>query len=99
MVLSELNNIASKVNPEFMDLCEVVVVNVGDRYWIPQNNIWININRDLVLRDMDTYRRRMVLVNHRGEIVDTNMELCKECGVPILTGTYCKECSADLDEL
>ena len=96
MNISKLNEVASKVNPEFMELCEVLVVNVEDRYWIPQNNVWISVNRDTILRDMDSRRRRMVLVNDMGAILDTNMELCVECGVPVLTGTYCEECQDDM---
>lgn len=92
MVKSKLDAVVSKVNPEFMELCEVLVVKSEDRYWITQNNAWINVNRDVILSDMDSRRRRMVLVNDTGAVLDTNMELCIECGVPVLAGTYCEEC-------
>lgn len=96
MNLSELDKIASKVNPDFMEVCEVLVVVDGDNYMIPQNGVWMNINKDVVIRDMNTRRRRTLVVNANGGILDTNMILCEECGVPVISGDYCKECNTPI---
>lgn len=97
MNLSQLNNVANLVDPDFMWACELLVVKEGDEYRMPQNGVWVKIHKDIVMRDMDTRRRRTLVVDPSGRVLDTNMILCEECGVPVLDGDYCKECKTPVE--
>ncbi len=87
----KVNELVPMIDKDFYSVCETLVLHQEDSYYIEQSGIWMKSHKDIVMRDMTSGRRRILIVSPTGAVLDTNMVLCEECGVPIL-GDTCEEC-------
>jgi hypothetical protein len=91
--------VISKVNKSFYEVAGITIKK-GSKYYsyVKKTNTLFRTNERVVKNSLGNTSVPMIVVNLEGHILDTNLDLCEECGEPYRDKThapYCCVCKSE----